>query len=77
MSCATINKEDLTLKEYNSLCPTHGLLDDVNFEEIKYYKDDNGQIYELSICTDGSLNKKVQALENIQNKQQLLKNFGF
>ena len=71
-----MNKDDLTFKEYNSLCPTYGLFDGVNYSETKYYKDGNGAIYEMSICLDGSLNKRVKELENTQRKREIMKNLG-
>ena len=72
-----LNKEDLTIKEYNSLYPTYGLLDGVNFLQIDYYKCDNGEIWEVSYCTDGSLNKRMNELEKFQRKMQLMRSFGF
>jgi len=71
-----INKDDLTFKEYNNLCPTYGLFDGVNYSETKYYRDENGLVYEMSICLDGSLNKRVKELENIQRKRKIMKNLG-
>jgi hypothetical protein len=71
-----INKEELTIKELNSLCPTYGLFDNVNYEKIEYYKDGKGQIWEFSLCTDGSLIKRMELLTKIQKTNQVMKNFG-
>lgn len=72
-----LKKEDLTIKEYNSLCPTHGLLDGVNFSTLDYYKTDDGKIWEVGYCTDGSLSKRMKDLEKVQRKTQLMESFGF
>ena len=72
-----LKREDLTIKEYNSLYPTYGLLDDVNFSTLDYYKTDSGEIWEVGYCTDGSLNKRMNELEKFQRKMQLMRSFGF
>lgn len=72
---AWINKEDLTVKELSSLCPTYGLFNDVNFDSVKYFKSDNGELFELSICIDGSLDKRLRELESFEKKRKLLKDF--
>ena len=71
-----VNKEDLTVKELNSLCPEYGLFKDINYKKIEYFKDDDGKIYELSLCTDGSLNERMKLLEKSQKKKQIVKSFG-
>lgn len=71
-----IKKDDLTLKEYNSLSPTYGIFKGVNFDEVKYYKDNRRGIYELSYCSDGSLTKRISALEDLQKRRKLMKSFG-
>lgn len=72
-----VNKEDLTLKEWNSLSSTQWLVEGVNYEKLQYYRDDNGQIWEYGLCTDGSLNRKMKTLEKAQNVNSLMKSFGF
>ena len=72
-----VNKENLTIKELSGLYPTYGILDKVNFGEVKYFKDDiTEQLWEISICTDGSLNKKIEQLEKFQKTKNLLNSFG-
>ena len=72
-----INKEDLTLKEYNSLCPTYELLfNGVNYSKQKYYRDDDGKIYEINYCTDGSLTNRMKLLRKIQKKKEIINHLG-
>jgi len=71
-----VNKEDLTFKEYSSLCPTYGLFKGVNFEKVKYYRDEDGKIYELSYCIDGSMNERLEKLRIEQKKKEIMKSFG-
>lgn len=71
-----INKEDLTIEEINSLCPTYGLFDGVIYEEVKYFKDNDGTICEISYCTDGSLIKRMEELRKAQKINDVKKSFG-
>lgn len=70
-----VEKKDLTQEELNSLYPTFGLLTDVNFDKIEYYKENNN-LYEISVCTDGSVNKRLKQLKRFQKTKNLLKCFG-
>jgi len=72
-----IDKEDLTLKELNNLCPTYGLFNGVNYSKVKYFKDNDGKIYELSYCTDGSLTERMELLRKTQKKKEIMKSLGF
>jgi len=76
MTIGWVNKEDLTLKEYNSLYPTYGLFNGVNYSKVKYYRDDDGKIYELSYCTDGSLTERMELLRKAQHKREIMKSLG-
>lgn len=69
-----INKEDLTLRELNELQPTYGVLNGVNFSSVKYYKED-GKVFEVSTCTDGSLSKRMEELKHLQEVGDYLKRF--
>jgi len=72
MTSGWVNKEDLTLKEYNSLCPTYGLFNEVNYSKVKYYRDNDGKIYELNYCTDGSLTERMELLRKKNNTKEKL-----
>ena len=72
-----INKEDITIGELNSLCPTYGLFDDVEFEQTNYYRDDDTkQLWEISCCSNGDLSKRINQLEKMQSANSLLNAFG-
>ena len=78
MSWIKINKEDVSEKELNSLHPAMELFKEVNYSSVEYYKDNNtNKLWEISVCIDGSLNKRIKELEEVQNKRELIEYFGF
>ena len=63
-----IDKEDLTSRELNTLQPTNWIVEGVNYKETKYYKTDNGQIWEYGLCVDGSLDKRMDEIKKVLKK---------
>ena len=77
MKTGWIQKEELTLKEWDSLCPAYELLfSGVNYCKQKYYRDNDGKIYEINYCTDGSLTERMDLLRKTQKKVEIMKGLG-
>jgi len=72
-----VNKEDLTLKDWASLSSTEWIIKGINYDEIKYFKEDNGKVWEIGYCTDGSLDKRIKELEKVQEVRKILNTLGF
>lgn len=72
-----VDKEDLTLRDWNSLKSTEWIIKGINYEEIKYFKDDEGKVWEIGYCTDESLNKRIKELEKVQEARKILNTLGF
>jgi len=71
-----INKENLKVKELNDLHPAGKLFEGVNYDSVKYFKDDDtDKLWEISLCSDGSFDKRVKQLEKAQKVSSLLKSF--
>ncbi|WP_368263105.1 hypothetical protein [Clostridium disporicum] len=75
MAIVEVPKELVTKEELSTLHPDFGLYKGVNFESIKYYRSDKIGLVEVAICTDGSLDRNIEGLENYQKKRELLNYF--
>jgi len=76
MAIVKVPKELVTEEELRTLHPDFGLYKGVNFDSVEYYRSDKIGLVEVAICTDGSLDKNIETLENHQKKRELLKHFG-
>lgn len=76
MGVVVVPKELITEEELKTLHPDFGLYQGVNFDSVKYYRSDKIGLVEVAICTDGSLDRKIEALKMHQKKRKLLSYFG-
>ena len=78
MKTVWIKKEELTLREWDSLCPIYELLfNGVNYSKSKYFRDEEGKIYEINYCTDGSLTERMELLRKTKNTKGIMHKLGF
>ena len=79
-SVQIIDKQDLTLRELNSLSPIGKLFEDIEPNERTYYKDECGKIYEMSVYINEQseqVGNRIKSIEKYSEISKIMKGLGF